>query len=112
MFWSQVIIRRIGGVCRAAFRAGGLEAAEHAEPYFTAHVYSLDDMKPTVPRMDLPNPFVAPAGRGWGDKLVRFFLFLAIFWQFLAIFCQFLAMVCMGNSTDALCFVYRRGPRT
>ena len=89
MFWSQVIIRRIGGVCRAAFRAGGLEAAEHAEPYFTAHVYSLDDMKPTVPRMDLPNPFVAPAGRGWGDKLVRFILFcFGNFWQSFVNFCQ------------------------
>jgi hypothetical protein len=39
-------------------------------------------MKPTVPRMDLPNPFVAPAGRGWGDKLVRFILFcFGNFWQ-------------------------------
>jgi len=63
-----VVVRRIGGICKAAFRAGGLEAAEHAEPYFTAHVYSLDDMQPTVPRMDLPNPFPAPPGRGWGDK--------------------------------------------
>lgn len=96
MFWSQVIIRRIGGVCRAAFRAGGLEAAEHAEPYFTAHVYSLDDMKPTVPRMDLPNPFVAPAGRGWGDKLVRFFLFT--YWKAIRL------TPCVNS--------YRRGQRT
>lgn len=92
----QVIIRRIGGVCRAAFRAGGLEAAEHAEPYFTAHVYSLDDMKPTVPRMDLPNPFVAPAGRGWGDKLVRFFLFT--YWKAIRL------RPCVNS--------YRRGQRT
>jgi hypothetical protein len=43
---------------------GGVDAALSATPFFTAHTYSLDSMTPTAPRMDLPNPFQPPKGRG------------------------------------------------
>jgi hypothetical protein len=59
-----VVIRRVSGLPAAALRAGGINAAKSSIPYFTAHCYSLDTMKPTVPRMDLPNPFVPPRGKG------------------------------------------------
>ena len=39
-----------------------------AVPYFTAHAYSLDDMRPTAPRCDMPNPFAPPKGRGGDAK--------------------------------------------
>ena len=38
-----------------------------AVPYFTAHAYSLDDMRPTAPRCDMPNPFVR-AAQGEGRR--------------------------------------------
>jgi len=59
-----LVIRRVSGLAAAALQAGGIDAATSAVPYFTAHCYSLDSMTPTVPRMDLPNPFAAPAGKG------------------------------------------------
>ena len=59
-----VVIRRVSGVCAAALKAGGADAALASAPYFTAHTYSLDSMEPTAPRMDMPNPFLPPKGRG------------------------------------------------
>jgi len=59
-----VVIRRVSGVCAAALKAGGADAALASAPYFTAHTYSLDSMDPTAPRMDMPNPFLPPKGRG------------------------------------------------
>ena len=56
-----LVIRRVSGLHAAAVKAGGVDAAAGAVPYFTAHCYSLDTMTPTVPRMDLPNPFGPPA---------------------------------------------------
>ena len=59
-----VVIRRVSGICAAALKAGGADAALASAPYFTAHAYSLDSMTPTAPRMDMPNPFLPPKGRG------------------------------------------------
>jgi splicing factor U2AF subunit len=59
-----VVIRRVSGVCAAALKAGGADAALASAPYFTAHTYSLDSMDPTAPRMDMPSPFLPPKGRG------------------------------------------------
>ena len=59
-----VVIRRVSGVCAAALKAGGADAALASAPYFTAHTYSLDSMEPTAPRMDMPSPFLPPKGRG------------------------------------------------
>ena len=59
-----VVIRRVSGACAAALKAGGVDAALASAPYFTAHTYSLDSMTPTAPRMDMPNPFLPPKGRG------------------------------------------------
>ena len=59
-----VIIRRVSGICASALAVGGVDAALSATPFFTAHTYSLDSMTPTAPRMDLPNPFQPPKGRG------------------------------------------------
>ncbi len=62
-----VVIRRVSGVCQAALSVGGVDASLSSAPYFTAHTYSLDSMTPTAPRMDLPNPFTPPKGRGVFD---------------------------------------------
>ena len=59
-----VVIRRVSGICAAALKAGGADAALASAPYFTAHAYSLDSMTPTAPRMDMPNPFLPPKARG------------------------------------------------
>jgi hypothetical protein len=66
-----VVVRRVSGLCAAAVKAGGVDAGLAAVPYFTAHCYSLDDMRPTVPRMDMPNPFAPPKGRGADAKPSR-----------------------------------------
>jgi hypothetical protein len=58
------VIRRVSGLPAAALKVGGIDAAAAAVPYFTAHTYSLATMAPTLPRMDLPNPFLAPPGKG------------------------------------------------
>ena len=63
-----IVVRRISGLPRAAAAAGGIDAAMAAVPYFTAHAYSLDDMRPTAPRCDMPNPFAPPKGRGGDAK--------------------------------------------
>ena len=66
-----IVIRRVSGLCAAAVKAGGVDAGLAAVPYFTAHCYSLDDMRPTVPRVDMPNPFAPPKGRGADAKPSR-----------------------------------------
>ena len=55
-----IVVRRVSGLCAAAVKAGGVDAGLAAVPYFTAHCYSLDDMRPTVPRVTCPIPSRLP----------------------------------------------------